>query len=111
MIEDFQYKRIRRIFYVYLGVLLGLVLLLGILHGLLADYRAGSVWWFNLDKERNIPTWFNGVLYLLFGCAAGAAYLGEQRRNAEGEDRFHLPILWLGIGLIGHHPARKPLLA
>jgi hypothetical protein len=95
------YNSIRHTLYLYLGILLGVVLALGILHWFFADLRVGRVYWFNLDKERNIPTWFSGTLFFLFGCAAMVAYYWEQKRNAEGQPCFRLPLLWIGVGLVG----------
>ena len=38
----------------------------------LGDVKAGGVYWFDLDKERNLSTWFSGVLFFLFGCCWGS---------------------------------------
>ena len=35
-------------------VLTGITLLLGGLHWFFSDFKAGGVYWFNLDKERNL---------------------------------------------------------
>ena len=75
--------------------------MLGVLHHFYADVRVARIYWFNLDKERNLHTWFKGTCFLLYGCAALAAYYWERRRNAEGEPVFRLPWLWLGVALGG----------
>ena len=76
------------------------------------------IYWFNLDKERNLHTWFKGTCFLLYGCAALAAYYWERRRNAEGEPVFRLPGCGSGWRSAGytlarrhHDPAREPVLA
>lgn len=74
---------------------------MGVLHCFFAGIKTEGVAWFNLDKERNIPTWFSGLLLFLLGCSAFAAYYWEKKRIAEGDSCFRLPILWLGIGIIG----------
>lgn len=91
----------RRIFCIYLGILIGVVITLGVLHYLYADLRIGRVYWFNLDKERNINTWFSGMVFFLYGCAAFVAYYWERKQNSEGQPCFRLPALWLGIGFAG----------
>ncbi len=53
-----------RTFRIYLGILLLLALALGVLHYFYADVREGKIYWFDLDKERNVPTWFSGLLLL-----------------------------------------------
>lgn len=93
-----DYHNLRRIAWIYLGLLFGLVFALGFLHFFFADFRVGRVWWFNLDKERNIPTWFSGVLLFLLGVVSFLAYYWEKSRNAIDHAYFRLPILWLGIG-------------
>ncbi len=86
---------------IYLGILLGMAVILGLLHYFFADVRVGKIAWFHLDKERNIPTWFSGLLFFLFGCSAFVAYYWEQRHNRAGQPCFRLPILWLGVGFAG----------
>ncbi len=92
-----DYLNIRRLAWIYLGLLFGLVFTFGVLHFFFADLRIGRVWWFNLDKERNIPTWFSGVLLFLLGLVSLVAYYWEKSRNATDHTYFRLPILWLGI--------------
>lgn len=81
--------------YVTLAMLAAVVL--GYLHLLCADFTAGGVHWFDLDRERNLPTWYSGALYVVLACVACGAYFVERRRNAEGEPCFRLPGLWLGV--------------
>ena len=92
-----DYLNIRRLAWIYLGLLFGLAFTFGILHFFFSDLRVGRVWWFNLDKERNIPTWFSGVLLFLLGLVSLVAYYWEKSRNTIGRAYFRLPILWLGI--------------
>jgi len=84
----------------YLFFLLTFAALLGVLHYQFADFKSGGVYWFNLDKERNLPTWFSGMLFFVFGLAAMVAYYYEKKRNMEQTELFRLPELWLGISLI-----------
>jgi len=96
-----SYDRVRRTLRNYLGGRLLLGFALAVLHLLFGEVKVGRVYWFDLDKERNLATWFSGVLFFLFGISAFVAYYWEQRRNSEGPVRFRLPILWLGIGFVG----------
>ena len=98
--EDPVFDSASRILWDCLVSLFGIVILVGLLHHFYSDVRLEGVYWFNLDKERNIPAWFSGMLFFLFGCSALAAYYWEQRRNSE-EHCFRLPILWLGVVLVG----------
>lgn len=95
-----SYDSTRRVIWIYLGILLAGACVLGIAHWYFADFKFGGVRWFNLDKERNVPTWFSGTLFFLMGCAAFVAFHWERTRNAEGAF-FRLPVLWLGVGLVG----------
>ena len=95
------YQTIRRTFSIYVGILLGMAALLGILHVLFGEVSIDGLRWFNLDKERNIPTWFSGALFFFYGSAAIVAHAWERKINAEWEPVFRLPMLWLGIGLAG----------
>ncbi|MDP6450777.1 MAG: hypothetical protein QF773_08170, partial [Lentisphaeria bacterium] len=92
---------VRRAVRVYLAVLILAVLVQGLLHCLFADLRAGGVYWFNLDKERNLPTWFSGMLFFIFGGAAFVACYWEKRINRTQTQVFKMPLLWLGVGLAG----------
>jgi hypothetical protein len=91
----------RRLFRLTLAVLAALSLILGILHWLYGDLEVGGVYWFNLDQERNLPTWYTGALFFLIGCAGVAAYYWEHRRNLEGRAGFRAPFLWLGVSAMG----------
>ena len=99
--SDSSYGHTRRLVLLYLGIAGGIVLLLGLLHWGFADLKLGKTYWFNLDKERNLPTWFSGLLFFAVGSAALVAFYWEQKRNTEGLACFRLPILWLGVGLTG----------
>ena len=98
---DPRHREARRLLHLTLALLAGLSLLLGILHWYFGDLKAGGVYWFNLDKERNLPTWYTGGLFFLIGCAGIAAYYWERRRNAEGRVTFRAPFLWLGVSAMG----------
>jgi hypothetical protein len=96
-----RYRDARRIAGFYLIGLVAIVLLLGLLHCWLPDLRVGRVYWFNLDKERNVPTWFSGAFFFFFGCAALIACYWESRINQKVEGLFRAPILWLVVAAIG----------
>jgi hypothetical protein len=93
--------RLRGLFRGYVRGLVGFCLALGVLHVLFGDVRAGGVPWFDLDKERNVATWFSGLLFFLFGCSALLAWALETRRNSTDKPVFRLPFLWLGIAVAG----------
>ncbi len=83
-------------------VLVLLALGLANLHIFFGDLKEGGVRWFNLDTERNVSTWFTGVLFLSVGVAGLVAYYWELRRNHEaGRSLFRMPILWAGVALTG----------
>ena len=90
-----------RTFRIYLGILLLLALALAVLHYFYADVREGKIYWFDLDKERNVPTWFSGLLLLFLACASSVAFYWEGKLNREGPPLFRLPVLWLGIAFTG----------
>ncbi|MCP4404978.1 MAG: hypothetical protein GY801_47710 [bacterium] len=96
-----SYTTLLRTFRVYTAGLIGIVLIFCLLHWFFPDSKAGGVYWFNLDKERNAATWFSGVLFFLFGCAAIVAFYWETRRETENPGCFRLPWLWLLVGLAG----------
>ena len=86
------------------GYLVALILVaagLGCLHLLYSELREARVYWFNLDKERNLPTWLSGMVFFLFGCSALVAWFWERRRNSAGEASFRYPILWIGVATVG----------
>lgn len=92
-----DYRFVKRMAWTYFAVMLAVILALGLLHFFFDDLREGRVWWFNLDKERNLPTWVSGVLFFSIAVAALSAYYWENRRNATGTPYFRLPLLWTGI--------------
>ncbi|MEE8143707.1 MAG: hypothetical protein V3T77_11445, partial [Planctomycetota bacterium] len=94
-------KALRRTLRNYVAGLLAMALLLAVLHIFLSELQVGRVYWFHLDKERNLPTWFSGAIFFLFGCSAVAAYLVERKRNSSAEACFRLPSLWLGVAALG----------
>ena len=95
-------QSVRRAFRHWILGMLAFSVVLGVLHVLFHDVTAGRTYWFNLDKERNVATWFNGIVFLLFGLSAFVAYVWEVKRNDdESPAIFRLPILWVGVGLGG----------
>jgi len=96
-----SYERISKTLTYYFIALSLVIVTLATLHYFYFDVKAGGVYWFNLDKERNISTWFSGMLFFLFGCAAFIAYYVESIRNKQYGNLFRLPILWLGVGFVG----------
>ena len=42
-------------------------ILLATLHVFFAEVEAGGVYWFHLDRERNLPTWFSSLVFALTG--------------------------------------------
>ena len=99
--ENIDYNKTRRFAWVVCGFLIGIALLLAALHVGFADLKEGGVRWFNLDKERNISTWFSAILFFSVGCAGFIAYHVETRQNATEQGCFRMPILWWGVGLVG----------
>ncbi len=96
-----SYESTRRLMLIYISILILCAIGLGALHHFFGDVRVGRIRWFNLDSERNIPTWFTGMLFFLFGCSALAAFYWEKKRNAGGHIYFRFPVLWLGIAAAG----------
>ncbi len=99
--QQSSYLTLMRIFRFYIAGFIAIVLMLCLLHWFFPGIRTGGVYWFNLDKERNAATWFSGVLFFLFGCAAIIAFYWETKRNAEEPGCFRLPWLWLLVGCAG----------
>ena len=54
--RSFDVQAVRRLARVYLGVLIGGGVALAVLHGLFSELNLGRIYWFNLDKERNLAT-------------------------------------------------------
>ena len=78
--------------------LITISIMLAALHFFFNDLKVGGVYWFNLDKERNIPTWFNGILFFLFGVSALFAYKAEKSKlTADSKFSF----LWIGVLICG----------
>jgi hypothetical protein len=96
-----HHREARRLLHLTLAVLVAVTLLLGVLHWFFGDLKVGGVYWFNLDKERNLSTWFTGALFFLIGCAGVTAYYWERRRDSEGQVTFRAPFLWLGVSVLG----------
>lgn len=94
------YQDAQRLLHMALIVLVGIVMTLGALHLLFGDVKAGDVRWFNLDKERNIATWFSGIIFFLTGCAAFVAWYWEQKLNKKHPVHFRLPALWFGVAIV-----------
>ena len=99
--EQETYKTARRVLWGYILAVGAVALALGILHLLYGGLKRGGVYWFNLDKERNLPTWFSGALFLSFGCSAFAGWYFEEKRNTKGDIAFPLTFLWIPVGVAG----------
>jgi len=86
-------------------ILLGIILILGTLHFFFGEeYILEDYYYFNLDDEGTLATWFSGVLFFLFGCTGYTAFLVEREINSrEKKNVFKLSALWLGICLIGFY--------
>ncbi len=95
------YRYTLQTLYRYLGIMLCVAIILGILHYFFLDLKEGGVYWFNLDKERNIQTWFSGVIFFLIGFTSIFVYSCEKKYNEQNGYYFRLPILWLGVALVG----------
>ncbi len=83
----------------YIRLLFIVAIILGLLDLFYSDMKLSGVYWFNLDKERNIPTWYSGALFTLFGMACLLAYFVETGLDRKYRPAF--PALWLGVGLVG----------
>ena len=82
-------------------IFLSLTLAMAILHVLFADLKVGGVYWFNLDKERNIATWFSGMLHFMTGCLAVATYYVESRGGTKTNlNKSNLSELWLVVATL-----------
>ncbi|HEX9636725.1 MAG TPA: hypothetical protein VGB99_04275, partial [Acidobacteriota bacterium] len=101
MTASSEYAQGRRRLWKALAGLAAAAIGFGVLHLLFQDLESGGVSWFHLDKERNLPTWYSGVLFLLLGAAACAAFFWEQRRGRERPGLFRLPWLWLVLAGLG----------
>ncbi|MCZ6879036.1 MAG: hypothetical protein O7G29_12925 [Acidobacteria bacterium] len=99
--KDSPYHSTQKTLSTYPGILVGMALVLAVLDHLFADLNVEGIRWFNLDRERNLPTWFSGALFTLFGCAAVVAYYWKTKINAQKGLVFRLPMLWLGVALAG----------
>ena len=80
----------------YLTGLVVCVLLLGLADGLWKGVFAGGIYWFDLDRERNLPSWFSGLLFFLVGLAALLAYFRERAYHRGIKLRW----MWVGVALI-----------
>ncbi len=89
-----------RLLNILLFSLFAAAVIFGVLHGVYQDWQVGGVEWFNLDRERNFPTWFSGFVLFLMGCSSVVAYYWEKKRLAEGVKHFKLPVLWLGVAFL-----------
>lgn len=92
---------LKRLSYRYAAGLFLFVILIAALHLIFPDLKEGGVYWFNLDKERNFPTWFSGFVFFLFGSSALVAGLTESTKNKAGEIFFRFPVMWLIVAGLG----------
>ncbi|RMH56523.1 MAG: hypothetical protein D6679_09085 [Candidatus Hydrogenedentota bacterium] len=77
-----------------------MILLLAGAHLFFSDWKAGGVYWFDLDKERNIPTWVSGIVFLFFGLTAVRAAWVEEEQKKAGRI-FRWTPLWYLVALVG----------
>jgi len=89
----------------FLFFLVVLTLCLGLVHYFHHDTRVNGVYWFDLDADRNIATWFSVILVLLFSGAAVAACLWEKKRNKQGQQHFTFPQCWWLVAAFGAYLA------
>jgi len=94
-------KPLRRLVMIHLLCLAGIAIVLIIAHVFLDSVRTGRIYWFNLDKERNISTWFSSILFFLFGVISLAGYHMERHLSDHHKTGFRLSWLWIVIGLTG----------
>ncbi len=91
-------KSVNRIFW----ILIAFSILLGLGHCFLTDLKWSGVYWFNMDKERNLATWYSGAVFFIFGLIAAAAGHLEMLINVKHRcSLFRLPVLWVGIAAVG----------
>lgn len=100
-----NYQRAKKIIIKITLILLGWILVLGTLHYFLGEeYILEDYYYFNLDDEGTLATWFSGVLFFLFGCTGYVTYLVERSINSQrNKNVFKLPVLWVGVCLIGFY--------
>jgi len=94
-------KREGRAIALFVAVVVAVMCILAGLHLAYADVRVGGVYWFNLDKERNLPTWFSGSLFFLFSAVAAASFHAERYLNQSRDGNFRYSVLWLGAAAVG----------
>jgi hypothetical protein len=78
-----------------------MVVVLGVLHIVWADFKLGGVYWFNLDKERNLPTWISGLAFALLGFSGFISFFAEKIINVRQGKVFRYSGAWLSIGFVG----------
>lgn len=81
--------------------LLAISIVVCLLHLLFYDFKMGGVRWFHLDKERNIPTWYSGILFFIYGISALLTYCHEKYLNKIYLNKLKFPILWFFAGILG----------
>jgi len=75
-------------------------LVFSLLHLIWSDLKVEGIRWFNLDKERNLPTWFSGALFFMLGITALMAYFSEKNLESKlTKQVFNSPFLWVILGL------------
>jgi hypothetical protein len=103
MLHNLDYQQVKKLIKKITFSLLGVILFLALLHFIWGEeYIVDHYYYFNLDDELNLPTWFSGILFFLFGCAGYATFLVERKINAgQKEPVFKSSFLWVGICLMG----------
>ncbi len=82
------------------AVLVLIVILLGALHIILYRFRVCGVSWFNMDMERNIPTWFSGSLFFLLGVLNIFVFHVERHIKHNHAKIFRSAFIWVSMGIL-----------
>ena len=101
--ENSYYLFLKKKLFFYLLVLTIFAFLLGICHFWGEELFLLPGHFFDLDKERNLPTWFNGLLFFLLGISTLAAYYVENNIYHKNNQLFKQRWLWLGLMLFAFY--------
>ncbi|MBF0622806.1 MAG: hypothetical protein HQL54_12870 [Magnetococcales bacterium] len=99
--QKHQYQQVKRLLQRFFWMLFVLIALMGLAHLLWHDVKAGGTSWFNLDKERNLPTWFSGIL--LFSVAIASLFAHRLERHLIQQTSLQLQgvYFWILLSIIG----------
>lgn len=87
----------------YLALLVVLTVGLGIAHVFQHDTVLQQIFWFNLDAEGNLASWFSGMLFAGFGLSALVVFYWERRLSQQSPGLFRYSAGWLAVALIGFY--------